>query len=169
MIENYYWSHCAMDNQDYSHLSKYTSGCKQKCTLFLKLFFSPIFHALSHSVIRLMVWSTFWLVESQLQPIIVVKAKALSKMDHTKGKAIKNLVRKWCQKLCTILFKVTLRFGKNVYQKHSQMNYWTLESCWDNYDLTLLHLLKHLSESKRQKDKVQHSYFDFNWLNGLRN
>ena len=40
----------------HTHLSKDTSGCKQKCTQFLTLFSGTVFHALSHDVIRL-AWS----------------------------------------------------------------------------------------------------------------
>ena len=34
-----------------THLSKDTSGCKQKCTQFLTLFSGTVFHTLSHGVI----------------------------------------------------------------------------------------------------------------------
>ena len=34
----------------FAHLSKDTSGCKQKCTQFLTLFSGTVFYALSHGV-----------------------------------------------------------------------------------------------------------------------
>ena len=49
---------------------------------------------------------------SELSIELVFKANTPSEMDRAKWKAMKNLARKWFQKLCTFLLKVIFKFGK---------------------------------------------------------